>query len=448
MSPFSETRRQAIHMSMASFALLLRFLTWWQAAACAVAAFAFNFFVLPRIGGASLNRPADVARGYPRGILFYPMSVLVLILAFPHRPDIVAAAWGILAFGDGAASLVGSRSKGPRIPWNADKTVAGSTAFVVAASIGGGLLALWTRPAVAPLPPLAFSLGATFVAAVAAAFVESLPVRLDDNISVPITAGIVLGAAALIDGPACAAAAEWLPRALGLALLINLPIATLGWLARTVTVAGMLGGAVIGIAVCAFAGWKAWLLLFACFLVASISSRLGLKRKALLGIAEERGGRRGPGNAVANTGLAAVAAIVAGLSGARDGALLAMVAALVAGASDTVASEIGKAWGQRTYLFPTFARVRPGTSGAVSLEGTAAGLLAAIGLASLGRALGLVDGHGVWFAAAGATIGAFVESSLGATLENRGILNNDMLNFINTAVAAAAAVALAWMAGR
>lgn len=446
MSGFSETRRQSIHMAMASFALLLRFLTWWQAAICAAGAFLFNFFVLPRIGGASLNRPADVARGYPLGILFYPLSVLLLILAFPRRPDIVATAWGILAFGDGAASLVGTRSQGPRLSWNRDKTVAGTTAFVVAASVGGVLLALWTRPAVVPTPPLLFSVGATLLAAVAAALVESLPVRLDDNISVPIAAAIVLGGASLVDRDVAVAAADWLPRAALLAAVVNLPIATLGWTARTVTIPGAIVGAAIGISVFTFTGWQGWLVLFACFVVATVSSRLGLKRKSLLGIAEERGGRRGPGNAVANTGLAALAAVVAGLSEVRDMAILAMVAALVAGASDTVASEIGKAWGRQTYLFPSFTRVRPGTSGAVSLEGTAAGLVAAIGLASLARALGLVDGAGVWFVAAGATIGAFVESSLGATLESSGILDNDMLNFINTAVAATAAVALAWIA--
>jgi uncharacterized membrane protein len=36
-----------------------------------------------------------------------------------------------------------------------------------------------------------------------------------------------------------------------------------------------------------------------------------------------------------------------------------------------------------------------------------------------------------------------VESWLGATLETAGILDNDMLNFVNTAVAAAAAIAIA-----
>ena len=52
----------------------------------------------------------------------------------------------------------------------------------------------------------------------------------------------------------------------------------------------------------------------------------------LLGIAEERGGRRGAGNAIANTGVAAIAALAA-LPGhsVPDAARLAFVAALAAG---------------------------------------------------------------------------------------------------------------------
>jgi len=442
---FSETRRQIVHMAMASFALLLPYLTWWQSALCALTAFLFNLFVLPRIGE-SLYRPADAARGYPLGILFYPLSVLLLILAFPTRPDVVGAAWGVLAIGDGAATIVGRRVGGRRMPWNAEKTVAGTTAFVIAGSAAGIALAAWARGAVVPAPPLLFTLAAPVAAALAAAFVETIPVRLDDNISVPIAAGIVLGGLSLLDGTSAEAALQWLPGSLGLALAVNVPAAWIGWKARTVSAPGAVTGAVVGILVLACAGPRGWVLLFASYLVASVSSRLGLKRKAVLGIAEERGGRRGPGNTIANTGLAAGAAVVAAFSPYRDAALLVMVAALAAGASDTVASEIGKAWGRRTLLFPSFKPVRPGTSGAVSLEGTAAGLVAALGLSAIGLSLGLVKGNGLWYATAGATIGAFVESWLGATLETAGVLDNDMLNFINTAVAAAAAIAIAGLA--
>ena len=102
---FSEDRRQILHMAMGGFALLLRDLPWWIAAIMAGCAVAFNAYVLPRAGGRRVFRPSDVARGFPAGILFYPISVLLLILVFPNRPDIAAAAWGIMAFGDGAPSL-------------------------------------------------------------------------------------------------------------------------------------------------------------------------------------------------------------------------------------------------------------------------------------------------------------------------------------------------------
>jgi uncharacterized protein (TIGR00297 family) len=162
----------------------------------------------------------------------------------------------------------------------------------------------------------------------------------------------------------------------------------------------------------------------------------------MLGIAEARGGRRGAGNALANTGVAALAAVLAAATPHRVEALVALAAALVAGASDTVASEIGKAWGRRTVLVTTLSRVAPGTSGAMSLEGTAAGLGAAVGLAALAAGLGLTSAAAIPIVVAAATASSVLESALGATLEGPGILNNDLLNFLNTAGAAAAALVL------
>jgi uncharacterized protein (TIGR00297 family) len=163
----------------------------------------------------------------------------------------------------------------------------------------------------------------------------------------------------------------------------------------------------------------------------------------MLGIAEERGGRRGAGNAVANCGVAALAAIVAATTPYGPQAMIALAAALTAGGSDTVASEIGKAFGRSTFLATSLSRVKPGTPGAMSLEGTAAGLVAALALGAVGVALGVISSAVLVPVVVGATAGALVESVLGATLEGPGILNNDMLNFINTAVAAVVAVAIA-----
>lgn len=430
-------------MAMGLFALLLRVLTWWQAALCAVAALLFNLVVLPRIGRRTLYRQADALRGYPLGILLYPLSVLLLILLFPHRPDIAAASWGILAVGDSVATLVGSRTHGPRLPWNADKSWAGSIAFVAGGAAAGVFLAWWTRPAVVAAPSLAFTIGAPIAAAFAAACVESMSVRLDDNVSVPAAAALVLWGASLIGAAAWYESSPIVAGRLWPALALNVLAATAGWRAATVSIPGAVAGALIGICVYACTGMFGWLLLFGSFFAASASSRAGLKRKALLGIAEEREGRRGPGNAIANCIVGVGAAVLAAASPYRNLAMLAFVTALTAGGSDTVASEIGKAWGRRTFLVTTFRRVRPGTSGAISLEGTAAGIVCAFALAAVGVAAGLLQVNFIWFAVIGATVGAFAESWLGATLEAPGILNNDLLNFLNTAIAAAVAVLLA-----
>jgi uncharacterized protein (TIGR00297 family) len=438
MTTHSENARQWVHVGSGAFALLLRVLTWWQAAAMAGAALVFNLLILPRIGGRRLYRPVDDARGFPLGILIYPIAVLALILVFSPRLDIAAAAWGILAFGDGAATLIGTRVGGRRLPWNAEKTIAGTIGFVVCATAGGIALAWWTRPDGSRW----FTILAPLAAAIAAALVESIPVRLDDNISVPVTAGCVLWIASLMTADACRASRPAIAAALPWAAGLNVVVAWAGYRARTVSRSGAIGGVAVGAVIYLGGGPGAWALLLLTFILASVTSRLGLQRKTRLGIAEEHGGRRGAANAIANCGVAAAAAVAAVTTPFPGAALLALVAALTAGGSDTVASEIGKSWGRATFLITTFRRVKPGTPGAVSLEGTAAGLLAAVAMAAVAASLGLIRGGVIPVIVMAATLGAVVESVLGATLEGPGILNNDMLNFINTAVAAAAAVAL------
>jgi len=460
---YSEHGRQWTHIGSGLFALLLRWLTGWQAAALAATALVFNLLLLPRIGGTRLYRPVDHARGFPLGILLYPLSVLLLTISFPTRLDLVAAAWGILAFGDGFATLIG-RSVGnaklakhtePReflfaglaflwssLPWNRDKTVAGTVAFIIFGGVAGVVLAWWVRPAASPMAPIAWTIVAPLAAAVLAALVETLPVTLDDNISVPATAAAVLWIGTLMTAASLAGARATILAALPWAIGVNAVTAWLGYRARTVSGTGAVAGALVGAVIYTGGGRGAWVLLLVTFLTASVTSRMGLARKERLGIAEERGGRRGAGNAIANCGVAAVAAVTAVTTPYASASLVALVAALTAGGSDTVASEIGKAWGRSTFLVTTFRRVTAGTPGAMSVEGTAAGLAGALALAAVGVALGLVPTSAILPVVAGATAGALIESALGATLEGPGILNNDMLNFINTAIAAVVALVL------
>src|SRR5438094_783162 len=75
----TEAQRKLLHMAAGLFALLLRFMTWRQAALMAIAAFFFNWQALPRLGGRGLWREADHGRGFSLGILLYPLAVLALV---------------------------------------------------------------------------------------------------------------------------------------------------------------------------------------------------------------------------------------------------------------------------------------------------------------------------------------------------------------------------------
>ena len=128
---------------------------------------------------------------------------------------------------------------------------------------------------------------------------------------------------------------------------------------------------------------------------------------------------------------------------------LAFAGAFATAAADTASSEIGQLLGRRTYLVTTFRPVPRGTEGAVSLEGTLAGIFASLVIAALGAALGLFSWKGVPVVVFAAFVGTTFESVVGAALEKRQLLDNEALNFLNTLVGALVAAAFAaWVALR
>jgi uncharacterized protein (TIGR00297 family) len=91
-------------------------------------------------------------------------------------------------------------------------------------------------------------------------------------------------------------------------------------------------------------------------------------------------------------------------------------------------------------MLTTLRKVEPGTDGAISVAGTLAGFVAGA-VVSLAGTLALGGGWEMfWIAGAGGVFGFFFDSLLGATLERRGWLNNDAVNFLSTASAAAFAL--------
>ena len=105
----------------------------------------------------------DSATAIPDAVTGQPLAVLVLILAFPARLDIVAAAWGILACGDGSATLVGERWGRHPLPWNTSKTAEGLAAFIVSGAAAGIALTPGVFARIDQLAPRGLAVGGTLL---------------------------------------------------------------------------------------------------------------------------------------------------------------------------------------------------------------------------------------------------------------------------------------------
>ncbi len=463
---FSEYARKSLHVAMGGFALLLRWLPWPAALALAVGAFLFNLYALPAMGRGRLFRAEEARKsGRDIGILIYPAVIALLILIFRERLDIVAAAWGALAFGDGFATIAGKAVGGPKLPWNRGKSWAGLIAFLVFGTAAAWFLFTWCDPGArgsADLPDSAWAeaglggmlaltwqrWGMHLVGAVgAAAIVETLPLGLDDNLSVPLVTAGTLQALLLVDPISWEAAHPQVYGRFWVAIAVNLVFGVLAYAARAVTIPGLIAGAVPGTIIYAGGGLPAFLVMLGFVFLGTAATKMGYARKAAAGIAQEKGGRRGPKNAFANCGTAAVLAILAVTTPYGPWMLLGLVAAFATAAADTVSSEFGQAYGRTTYLITTFRRVPRGTEGAVSLEGTLAGVAASAVLAGIAWGGGLCAGTGFLVVIVAAFIGTTAESYLGATLEQMKLIDNEAINFANTLIGALSAIGLAALAG-
>ena len=225
----------------------------------------------------------------------------------------------------------------------------------------------------------------------------------------------------------------WIPA------LISIVFAGFGRVVRGVTTSGAGAGALVCFALLVGAGWRGFVALFVVFLLTWAATRFGYARKQSLGTAEPRAGRNAS-QVFANLGVATISALIYAIARQDPRLLIATAAALAEAAADTVSSEIGQAVGGSPRLITNWKPVPAGTDGAITLAGSAAGLAAAIAV-SLTGAIGF-GWRSVPICAAAATLGLIADSFLGATLERRGFLGNNAVNFSSTAIAALVAFAM------
>lgn len=216
---------------------------------------------------------------------------------------------------------------------------------------------------------------------------------------------------------------------------ISALIGALAYWRKSLSKSGVLGAILVGTTIFGLGGWVWGLLLIAFFVLSSALSHFKASAKEAVAEKFDKGGRRDLGQTLANGGVGALIAVAFFL---LPGPLwmAAFAGAMATVNADTWATELGVLSKKPPRLITNGQVVEPGTSGGVSLQGTAATLAGALAIELTGVLLVLIDGllggsvnallgeSGVWGGVRllpstllGGLAGSLFDSLLGATVQ-------------------------------
>jgi uncharacterized protein (TIGR00297 family) len=206
------------------------------------------------------------------------------------------------------------------------------------------------------------------------------------------------------------------------------------------------GGAAAGGACSSFiylaSGFIGIALIAAFFIIGTLVTGWKMGKKVQMGVAEKNKGRRTAGQVLANAGAAGIiGALIFILPDQKLLLSLMIAASFSAATADTVSSELGTVYGHSFYNILTFKKDVRGLDGVISKEGTLLGIAGSVLIALIYAAGFGWSIHFLWIVIAG-TIGNLSDSFLGATVERKGYIGNNWVNFLNTLIAALAALLL------
>ncbi len=213
------------------------------------------------------------------------------------------------------------------------------------------------------------------------------------------------------------------------------------------TPSGWFHAGVLGTILWGCLGWRGWLSVVIYLALGSFVTRIGFARKQSSGLAEARGGKRGPENVWGSAATGAILALLIKAGFVPEGLfLIGFAASFAAKLADTFGSEIGKRWGRRTVLITSLRAVPAGTDGAISIEGTIASILGSFLMTAVAVSLSIIPSGAIAFLVF--CVGLFstlLESFLGALAQNRfRWLSNEFVNFLQTSWASIIAISFAY----
>ncbi|ABB23493.1 DUF92 domain-containing protein [Pelodictyon luteolum] len=334
----------------------------------------FGWFTSMLSGSEGDGRGSQAVKSY--GSIYLPLAFLfgALLLWDEHR-WILQTAVLAATVGDSLAALAGSAfGKHPIADLTRNtKTVEGSATMFFVSLLLISLSLLFFRPefhgGLEGASLLTLLLLALLLALISTA-VEALLSYGLDNFFLPVATAYVLY---LLEGNQAALPSGFLAGGLFAFLLavFSLKVRFLNNSGATATF--LLGTTIFGI------GGMVWTVpLLTFYLLSSVLSKLGRKRKAKFDLVFEKGSQRDAGQVYANGGIAWILMVVYSLTG-NPAVFFAYLGTLAAVQADTWATEIGTMWpNPKAWLVTTLKPVAVGTSGGVSFPGTAGAFIGSL----------------------------------------------------------------------
>ncbi len=345
------------------------------------------------------------------GTVYFPISLALLTVLLWHRsPEMVVLAMFTFSMGDAAAAIVGESLRKPTAySLSGDaKSVEGSITMFLA-SVVAMVAGIWFL-----MPELigswTFVLLLASASAVLATGWEALSSKGLDNITVPLSHGLVLSVFLI---PSVGISIQQFSLGLSLGLLVAMG----AYYARALSASGAVSTSILATLVFGLGGWKWTMPIVVFFVFSSILSVYGRSLKADLDSVFEKSSTRDHGQVGANGGIAGSIVILHYLFPTIDW-YPAFVGSVAAATADTWGTEIGTMFRGRTITLAGFSEVPRGSNGGMSIAGTIAGIAGATFIAAVAG-----QWTGTWttviVGASGGVAGAVVDSLIGATLQAR-----------------------------
>ena len=218
--------------------------------------------------------------------------------------------------------------------------------------------------------------------------------------------------------------------------------AVIAYRIKKIDILGAIGGAALALLLWKGGGPASLISLFLFFVFGSVVSSLGREFKAKHGLEQEKRGKRGFVNVMANGGVAMLLSIIAIAYPDHKSTLILMIMASIACAcSDTFSSELGNLYGKRYFNIVTLKADKRGKDGVISLAGLGFGVIGSLLIASIALPV-FHESKIVLIIASAGVLGNLVDSILGATLQRNGHMNNHQVNFFATLSSALIALAI------